>query len=181
MMAAFMVNVVRNPVISIIYLILVFLFSVLLLIHIGVEFIAVVIFIVYVGAISILFLFVVMMLNIRVLDAYSLMMYYVPIGAFLGLLFFFEWMYLVYKDKWILDFYIDLEALAFNKAIFFNNTNLIGQLLFNNYYHLFIIISFILLVSMIGAINLTSEFRLHIKRAKINVLNIEKKVIFWKT
>jgi NADH:ubiquinone oxidoreductase subunit 6 (subunit J) len=89
-MAAFMVNVVRNPVISIIYLILVFLFSVLLLIHIGVEFIAVVIFIVYVGAISILFLFVVMMLNIRVLDAYSLMTYYVPIGAFLGLLFFFE-------------------------------------------------------------------------------------------
>jgi NADH-quinone oxidoreductase subunit J len=116
-----------------------------------------------------------------VLDAYSLMMYYVPIGAFLGLLFFFEWMYLVYKDKWILDFYIDLEALAFNKAIFFNNTNLIGQLLFNNYYHLFIIISFILLVSMIGAINLTSEFRLHIKRSKINVLNLEKKVIFWKT
>jgi NADH:ubiquinone oxidoreductase subunit 6 (subunit J) len=89
-MAAFMVNVVRNPVISIIYLILVFLFSVLLLIHIGVEFLAVVLFIVYVGAISILFLFVVMMLNIRVLDAYSLMTYYVPIGAFLGLLFFFE-------------------------------------------------------------------------------------------
>jgi len=179
LMASIMLNISRSPIRSIIYLIFIFLLSVILLINLGAEFLAVVLFIVYVGAISILFLFVIMMLNIRVVDSYSKI--YIPIGSFIGLFIIYQIIILLYQEGFSIDFYLnldftlDLDLDLFNKI--YDNISLIGILLFNYYFPLFLIVSLLLLVSMIGTIILTTDFRLF----KYENLNYTKNVVFWST
>ena len=84
-----------NPVHSVFYLILAFVASTLLLLTLDVEFIAMLFLVVYIGAISVLFLFVVMMLNIKVVELNEKIIQYLPIGAFIILIFFFEIFYMI--------------------------------------------------------------------------------------
>jgi NADH-quinone oxidoreductase subunit J len=79
----------KNPVQSVLLLVLVFLQTALLFILLGAEFLAILLITVYIGAIAILFLFVVMLLNLRVVELHSSLQYHIPIGIFLGLIFFF--------------------------------------------------------------------------------------------
>jgi NADH-quinone oxidoreductase subunit J len=88
----------RNPVQSVLFLILVFLLVAFIFMLLGAEFLAILLIIVYVGAISILFLFVVMMLNLRVVELHSTFYNYFPISILIGLLFFVEICYFLIID-----------------------------------------------------------------------------------
>jgi len=88
----------RNPVQSVYFLILVFAFSSVLFLIFGAEFLAILVIIIYVGAISILFLFVVMMLNLRIMELYSTFYNYLPIGSFIGLFFILQFFYAITTD-----------------------------------------------------------------------------------
>jgi NADH-quinone oxidoreductase subunit J len=81
------VIVARNPVLSMLYLVVVFLQASLLFLLLGAEFLFVLFLIVYVGAVAILFLFVIMLLNLRVVESYNTLYNYMPIGLFVGLYF----------------------------------------------------------------------------------------------
>jgi NADH-quinone oxidoreductase subunit J len=94
LISAFCVIFSKNIIQSVLYLILVFLLCSLLFIYLGAEFIGLIILIVYIGAIAVLFLFVIMMLNIRVLELSSTFSIYLPLACFLSLLFFFEIIYI---------------------------------------------------------------------------------------
>jgi NADH-quinone oxidoreductase subunit J len=87
-----------NPVQSVLYLILVFLQAAMLFMFLGAEFISLLILIVYVGAISTLFLFIIMMLNLRIVEAHSTFFNYLPVGSFIGLFFFFELISFICND-----------------------------------------------------------------------------------
>lgn len=96
--ASLMVISVKNPVHSVFYLILVYINATILLIMWKVEFIAMILLIVYVGAIAILFLFVVMMLNIKIVEITENQLKYLPIGAIIGIVFLLELIILLEKD-----------------------------------------------------------------------------------
>jgi len=85
----------KNPVQSVFFLIVIFLLTTVLFILLGAEFLAIAVLIIYVGAISILFLFVVMMLNLRILELYSSFYHHVPIGGVIGLFFFLVFIYCI--------------------------------------------------------------------------------------
>lgn len=167
-----------NPVHSVFWLVVAFTSSSALFILLGVDFIALMFLIVYVGAIAILFLFVIMMLNLTDFPpAYRLggetdMTNYVPVGLAIGTLFFSE-----IASSWLLMGGHSALAGPFGAAtsgyaselggnwnlanpwflIKCHNIEAIGRLLYTDYYYLFILASFILLVAMIGAIVLTQE------------------------
>src|SRR6185369_3697547 len=97
LISAICVILSKNIIQSVLYLILVFLLSSILFIYLGADFIGLIILIVYIGAIAVLFLFVVMMLNIRLLDIYSTLYIYLPLAFFLCLILFIEVIYLFFK------------------------------------------------------------------------------------
>nr|AFX73456.1 NADH dehydrogenase subunit 6 [Oscarella sp. violet] len=161
-----------NPIHSVFWLIVVFLGASALFILLGIDFIALIFLIVYVGAIAILFLFVIMMLNLTDLEGGGDMSNYIPIGSGIGVLLLFEVLIMGreataynYRD-------IDHECLkggvdawdASIEIIKSSNIEVLGRILYTDYYYLFIIASFILLVAMIGAIVLTHELGAEVKR-----------------
>lgn len=176
---SFFVIVSKNPVHSILSLILVFFNAAGLLIILGAEFLAMLFVIVYVGAVAVLFLFVIMMLNIKV-ASFSISMYrYLPISLLFGFVFFSELYLIFYVDLVSIDSY-NLSILLNNDSSylnylniwqshvsFFNNVVVLGNLLYTYYSYLFIMSGVILLVSMIGAISLTLHRRNDIKRQYI--------------
>jgi len=125
----------------------------------GVEFISLLVLIVYVGAISTLFLFIIMMLNSRVVEVHGTFFHYLPVGSFIGFFFILELISFVFHDFGF--FTVDAKVgiienynwIRFLHA--YNNIVLIGQLLFNYYIHLFVAVSILLFCAMIGAIVLT--------------------------
>lgn len=112
---AFCVILSRNPMQSILSLILVYLFTGCFFMMLGVEFLAILIFVLYVGAISILFLFVVMLLNLRIVELFNIFFSYFPVGSFLGLFFFFE-IYFVFVGNFS-KYYI-MDSFFFVPSIF---------------------------------------------------------------
>ena len=156
----------RNPVQSVLFLILVFLLVAFIFMLLGAEFLAILLIIVYVGAISILFLFVVMMLNLRVVELHSTFYNYFPISILIGLLFFVEICYFL-----IIDFgNLTLSKFQGSNALFLwitileikSNLQLMGIILYNYYNYIVIVASFLLLTSMICTIVVTlgSEYRI---------------------
>jgi len=170
LIASIMVINAKNPVHSVLFLILVFLNSAGLFMLLGVEFLAITFIIVYVGAIAILFLFVVMMLNIKLVELNENMLRYLPIGALIGLIFLFE-IFLVLENNLVtLNYAIDSNYLNINwdsKLTSFTNIELIGNILFTNYAYLVLVASLILLVAMIGAIILTLYIQTNVKRQDV--------------
>lgn len=170
LIASIMVINAKNPVHSVLFLILVFLNSAGLFMLLGVEFLAITFIIVYVGAIAILFLFVVMMLNIKLVELNENMLRYLPIGALIGLIFLFE-IFLVLENNLVkLNYTIDSNNLNINwdsKLTSFTNIELIGNILFTNYSYLVLVASLVLLVAMIGAIILTLYIQTNVKRQDV--------------
>lgn len=160
----------KNPVHSILFLILVFTLTTGLLITLGVEFIAMLFLVVYVGAITVLFLFVVMMLNVKIVELNERFLKYLPMGLFIGIIFFLEIIYLIndnlsQRDLTLSTFYDSfysqlLEFYFIDYKNYFEITSLynieqIANVLYRKYVYLFLLAGLVLLIAMIGAIVLT--------------------------
>ena len=163
--AAAMVTVSRNTVYSVFFLILVFISISILFIMIGAEFLGMIMLIVYVGAVAVLFLFVVMMLNITEQLAKRPsrkgLINNISVGSIVGVIIFLELLVVVGGWKYKGTF-VPLSATNLNMDI--SNTHALGNILYTDYIHLFQISGMILLVAMIGAITLTFSKRENIKR-----------------
>ena len=163
--AAIMVTVSRNTVHSVFFLILVFISISILFIMIGAEFLGMIMLIVYVGAVAVLFLFVVMMLNITEQltkrSSRKGLINNISVGSIVGIIIFLELLVVVGGWKYKGTF-VSLSAINLNLDI--SNTHALGNILYTDYIHLFQISGMILLVAMIGAITLTFSKRENIKR-----------------
>ena len=163
--AAIMVTVSRNTVHSVFFLILVFISISILFIMIGAEFLGMIMLIVYVGAVAVLFLFVVMMLNITEQltkrSSRKGLINNISVGSIVGVIIFLELLVVVGGWKYKGTF-VPLSAVNLDLDI--SNTHALGNVLYTDYIHLFQISGMILLVAMIGAITLTFSKRENIKR-----------------
>ena len=149
--SAFMVVAARNPVYSVLFLILTFFNSAGLFVLLGAEFLALLLVVVYVGAVAVLFLFVVMMLDIDFAELNEGFLQYMPIGATIGLILLLE-LILVFGAS-----ATSLEAQVLPTATpeGMTNAEALGQVLYTDYIYYFQAAGAILLVAMIGAIVLT--------------------------
>jgi NADH-quinone oxidoreductase subunit J len=165
--SAFMVISARNPVHSVLFLILTFFSCAGLFLLAGAEFLAMTLVIVYVGAVAVLFLFVVMMLDINFVRLRQGFMQYLPLGALVGLLLLVE---LVLVVGTLVVAPIDSESLLapMPEPDTQSNTHALGELLYTRYLFLFEAAGMILLVAMIGAIVLTHRVREGVRRQSIS-------------
>jgi NADH-quinone oxidoreductase subunit J len=154
--AGVMVISARNPVHSVLFLILAFFNAAGLFVLVGAEFLAMVLVIVYVGAVAVLFLFVVMMLDINFVRLREGFLQYLPIGALIGLILLVE--LLLVLGTWALA-PESLAAPEWPVPPAVSNTEALGDLLYTEYFYLFQAAGLILLVAMIGAITLTLRHR----------------------
>ena len=154
----------RNTVYSVFFLILVFVTISILFIMIGAEFLGMIMLIVYVGAVAVLFLFVVMMLNVAQQKnqwfASQESSEHIPVGLIISTIIFFELLIVIGGWKYKPDLF-DLNNSMDNLNV--SNTHSIGQILYTDYIHVFQISGMILLVAMIGAIVLTFRKRVGVK------------------
>jgi NADH-quinone oxidoreductase subunit J len=155
--AGVMVISARNPVHSVLFLILAFFNSAGLFVLIGAEFLAMVLVIVYVGAVAVLFLFVVMMLDINFIRMREGFLQYLPIGGLIGLILLVE--LILVAGSWALS--PEEQALVTERptSTEITNTEALGDLFYTSYFYLFQAVGFILLVAMISAITLTLRKR----------------------
>ena len=172
--SAIMLTVSKNTVHSVFFLILDFISISCLFIMIGAEFLGMMMLIVYVGAVAVLFLFVVMMLNVTQQENQWFISTksstHLPIGLLISLVIFFELLVVIGGWKYKGDF-IPLSSTNFNTGL--SNTHALGNVLYTDYIHLFQISGMILLIAMIGAISLTFTKRKNIKRQKANEKTID--------
>ena len=162
--AAVMVISARNPVHSVLFLILAFFNSAGLFVLLGAEFLAMILVVVYVGAVAVLFMFVVMMLDIGVVELREGFLQYLPLGGIVGLILLLELGFIV------AGFAISPEVSERFSAPAppdITNTEAIGQLLYTKYVYFFQAAGMILLVAMIGAIVLTHRSREGVKKQRI--------------
>ena len=164
--SAVMVIVSKNTVHSVFFLILDFISISCLFIMIGAEFIGMIMLIVYVGAVAVLFLFVVMMLNVAQQKNQWLSSTksstHIPVGLIISLIIFFELIIVIGGWKYKPDLIKSLSSLDITTEV--TNTHAIGYILYTDYIHLFQLSGMILLVAMIGAIVLTFRQRSGLKR-----------------
>jgi NADH-quinone oxidoreductase subunit J len=165
--AAAMVVISRNPVHSVLYLILAFFNAAALFLIAGAEFLAMTLVIVYVGAVAVLFLFVVMMLDIDFARLREGFQKYTPIGAVVGGILFLE--LLLVLGTW----QFASEATTLRSAPMpqghLTNTEALGRIIYTDYVYLFQVAGMILLVAMIGAIVLTHRQRPGTRRQSVAV------------
>jgi NADH-quinone oxidoreductase subunit J len=164
--AAVMVIAARNPVHSVLFLILAFFNGAGLFILLGAEFLAFILVIVYVGAVAVLFLFVVMMLDVDFAELRQGMLTYMPVGATIGLILLVE-LALVLGTWTITPDALQLVASPTPDAALVTNTEALGLILYTRYIYFFQAAGMILLVAMIGAIVLTLRHREGVKRQNI--------------
>jgi len=166
--AAFMVISARNPVHSVLWLILTFFNAAALFLLTGAEFLAMILLVVYVGAVLVLFLFVVMMLDVDFAELKRGALQYAPAGALIGII-------LAAELIVVLGGYVFTPELAENVALPTpalserENTAAIGDILYTDYVFFFQIAGLVLLVAMIGAIVLTLRHKEGAKRQDISV------------
>jgi len=174
--SAIMVTVSKNTVHSVFFLILDFISISCLFIMIGAEFLGMIMLIVYVGAVAVLFLFVVMMLNVAQQKnqwfASEENSKHIPVGLIISTIIFFELIIVIGGWKYKPDLF-DLNNSMDNLNV--SNTHSIGQILYTDYIHVFQISGMILLVAMIGAIVLTFRKREGVKKQSyINQISRER-------
>ena len=154
----------RNPVHSVLWLILAFLSSAGLFVLLGAEFVAMLLVIVYVGAVAVLFLFVVMMLDVNFVELRRGVKRYVYLGATLGGILFLE--LALVATSWTLG--PQMSSITLGPVVgTVSNTRSIGQVIYTDYVYLFQGASLILLVAMVGAIVLTLRSRAGVKKQVI--------------
>ena len=163
--SAIMVTVSKNTVHSVFFLILDFISISCLFIMIGAEFLGMIMLIVYVGAVAVLFLFVVMMLNVAQQKnqwfASEASSRHIPVALIISTIIFFELIIVIGGWKYKPDLF-DINNTANNFNV--SNTHSLGQILYTDYIHVFQISGMILLVAMIGAIVLTFRTREGVKK-----------------
>ncbi len=165
---ALMVVVARNPVHSVLWLILVFFNAAALFILTGAEFLGMILMVVYVGAVAVLFLFVVMMLDVDFAAMKRGVLDYAPIGAIVGFVLLGE-LLIVLGGQALNVPAPATTALPIPDPATRSNTAAIGDILYTDYVYFFQIAGLVLLVAMIGAIVLTlREPRAHVKRQDIS-------------
>ncbi len=167
-LSALMVITARNPVHSVLFLILAFFNAAGLFVMLGAEFIGMLLVIVYVGAVAVLFLFVVMMLNMEFKELRKGSMRFIPVGLLLGGVLLTE-LVIVYQT-WKINPKVLTETLGDSAAapeVPLTNTEALGQILYTDYIYIFQGAGMILLVAMIGAIVLTLRERSGLKRQKV--------------
>jgi len=165
--SAIMVISARNPVHSVLFLILVFCNSAGLLILLEAEFLALIFIVVYVGAIAVLFLFVVMMLNVKITEIQDEVLQYLPIGGLIGIVFLLE-IFLIIEGDFVslinpnqdnavyIDWFAQIDSIS--------NIQTLGNVLYTDYVLFFLLAGVILLIAMVGAIVLTMSTRLSLRR-----------------
>ena len=165
--AAVMVISARNPVHSVLFLILTFFNAAGLFVLIGAEFIAMILVVVYVGAVAVLFLFVVMMLDISFVEMRQGFLQYLPIGGLVGIVLLAE--LLVIVGGWVVAPVTEgLRTFPVPPIDQVTNTHAIGMVLYTDYIYLFQGAGMVLLVAMIGAIVLTLRARPGVQKQNIS-------------
>jgi len=166
LLSALMVISSRNPVHSVLFLILAFFNAAGLFVILHAEFLAMILIIVYVGAVAVLFLFVVMMLDFKASLEKSNILQYMPIGIFVGMVFISELIIVLMNTKLELK---NIQILTNPLSNFENltNTEAIGSVLYTDYILYFQVSGIILLVAMVGSIVLTLRDREGVKRQSI--------------
>jgi NADH-quinone oxidoreductase subunit J len=160
--SALMVVTSRNPVHSVLFLILAFVNAAGLFVLLGAEFLAMILIVVYVGAVAVLFLFVVMMLDVDFAELREGFLSYLPIGALVGAVLLAE--LLVVVGGWAIGPGVAKAAAV---APDVTNTQALGLVLYTRYVYYFEASGIILLVAMIGAIVLTLQHKPQVKRQNI--------------
>jgi NADH-quinone oxidoreductase subunit J len=166
--SAVMVIASRNPVHSVLFLILAFVNAAGLFVLMGAEFLAMILIVVYVGAVAVLFLFVIMMLDVDFTELREGFLEYLPIGLVIAGVFLAE--LLLVAGGWVIN---PTAVKSITAAIPANvsNTEALGLVLYTKYIHYFQLAGMVLLVAMIGAIVLTLRHKAYVKRQDINVQN----------
>jgi NADH-quinone oxidoreductase subunit J len=164
--SAIMVIAARNPVHSVLFLILAFFNAAGLFVLLGAEFLAMILVVVYVGAVAVLFLFVVMMLDIDFAELKKGALQYLPFGGLVGLILVAE--LVMAGSLWVAG---PKAALAHATPPDVTNTVALGRILYTDYVYYFQIAGLVLLVAMIGAIVLTLRSRPGVRRQVISVQN----------
>jgi NADH-quinone oxidoreductase subunit J len=161
--SALMVIAARNPVHSVLFLILAFVNAAGLFLLLGAEFLAMILVVVYVGAVAVLFLFVVMMLDVDFAELRSGFLQYLPVGALVGVVFLAEILLVV--GAWSIGPGVPQAIAAPIPPV--TNTEALGLVLYTRYLYFFQAAGVILLVAMIGAIVLTLRHKENVKRQSI--------------
>jgi NADH-quinone oxidoreductase subunit J len=164
--SAFMVIAARNPVHSVLYLILAFVNAAGLFMLLGAEFLAMILIVVYVGAVAVLFLFVIMMLDVDFAQLREGFINYLPFGMMVGLIVLLELLMVV--GLWIVSPAKETmpeAAQAAGEAV--TNTEALGRILYTDHVYFFQLAGLILLVAMIGAIVLTLRHKAGVRRQDI--------------
>jgi NADH-ubiquinone oxidoreductase chain 6 len=172
----------KNPVHSVLFLVLVFCNTSGLLILLGLDFFAMILLVVYVGAIAVLFLFVVMMFNIKIAEIHENALRYLPVGGIIGLIFLCEIVLIVDNDSIpLLPTLLNTDSLSYSvyasQLQSWTNIESVGNLLYTTYSLFFLLASIILLVAMIGAIVLTMHKTTVVKTQDVyeqNAVDFEK-------
>jgi NADH-quinone oxidoreductase subunit J len=163
--SAVMVIVSRNPVHSVLYLILAFVNASGLFVLLGAEFLAMILIVVYVGAVAVLFLFVIMMLDVDFAELREGFIQYLPVGIVIGGIFLFELLLTV--GAWVINPTVS-KTITAPIPTNVSNTEALGLVLYTKYVHYFQLSGMVLLVAMIGAIVLTLRHKPNIKRQDIS-------------
>jgi NADH-quinone oxidoreductase subunit J len=166
--SAAMVITSRNPVHSVLFLILAFVNAAGLFILMGAEFLAMILIVVYVGAVAVLFLFVIMMLDVDFAELREGFLEYLPFGLVIAAIFLLELLLVV--GGWTLNPTVTKSITAAIPGDV-SNTEALGLVLYTKYIYYFQLAGMVLLVAMIGAIVLTLRHRASVKRQDINVQN----------
>ncbi|NWG46664.1 MAG: NADH-quinone oxidoreductase subunit J [Alphaproteobacteria bacterium] len=165
--SGFLVIASRVPVHSVLFLILAFFNAAALFLLMGAEFLGLILLVVYVGAVAVLFLFVVMMLDVDLAEIRKGVLQYLPVGAMVGLI-------LVLELGFVLFSWVVAPEAAANRAVpvapitEVSNTEAIGRVLYTRYVYLFQASGLVLLLSMVGAIVLTHRQREGVKRQNVS-------------
>ncbi|HYJ44708.1 MAG: NADH-quinone oxidoreductase subunit J [Xanthobacteraceae bacterium] len=161
---AFMVIAAKNPVHSVLYLILAFVNAAGLFVLMGAEFLAMILIVVYVGAVAVLFLFVVMMLDVDFAELRQGVLQYLPFGALIGVVLLAELLLVV--GAWVIGPGVP-RAITSPIPTDITNTEALGRVLYTTYIYFFQAAGLVLLVAMIGAIVLTLRHKTGVKRQNI--------------
>ncbi len=162
--SAVMVILARNPVHSVLFLILAFVNASGLFMLLGAEFLAMILIVVYVGAVAVLFLFVVMMLDVDFTELRRGVLNYLPVGIPIGIIFAVELVLVVFAWAFAPD---ASSAVAAPPPADMTNTEALGRLLYTRYVYFFEAAGVVLLIAMIGAIVLTLRHKANVRRQNV--------------
>ncbi len=166
LVSAFLVVISRNPVHSVLWLILTFFSAAGLFVLLGAEFVAMLLVIVYMGAVAVLFLFVVMMLDVDFAELRGQLAQYLPLGLLIGVILLTE-LGMAFGAWKFASTAMDARAAVTPALDQVHNTAALGQIIYTQYIYPFQVAGLILLVAMIGAIVLTLRHRKNVKRQDI--------------